>query len=32
VPFKFITYTLYAFPMMVVHVAICHIYIWWRYF
>jgi Na+/H+ antiporter NhaD/arsenite permease-like protein len=25
VPFKFITYTLYAFPMMVVHVAICHI-------
>jgi Na+/H+ antiporter NhaD/arsenite permease-like protein len=32
VPFKFITYTLYAFPMMVVHVAICHIYVWWRYF
>jgi len=32
VPFKFITYTLYAFPMMVVHVAICHVYIWWRYF
>jgi len=32
VPFKFITYTLYAFPMMVVHVAICHAYIWWRYF
>ena len=25
VPFKFITYTLYAFPMMVVHVAICHV-------
>jgi Na+/H+ antiporter NhaD/arsenite permease-like protein len=32
VPFKFITYTLYAFPMMVVHVAICHIYVWRRYF
>ncbi len=32
VPFKFITYTLYAFPMMVVSVAICHLYVWWRYF
>jgi Na+/H+ antiporter NhaD/arsenite permease-like protein len=32
VPFRFITYTLYAFPMMVVSVAICHVYIWWRYF
>jgi len=32
VPFRFITYTLYAFPMMVVHVAICNLYIWWRYF
>jgi Na+/H+ antiporter NhaD/arsenite permease-like protein len=32
VPFKFMTYTLYAFPMMVVHVAICHLYVWWRYF
>ena len=32
VPFKFMTYTLYAFPMMVVSVAICHLYIWWRYF
>ena len=31
VPFKFITYTLYAFPMMVVSVAICHVYVWWRY-
>jgi len=26
------TYTLYAFPMMVVSVAICHVYVWWRYF
>ncbi len=32
VPFSFITYTLYAFPMMVVSVAICHVYLWWRYF
>jgi Na+/H+ antiporter NhaD/arsenite permease-like protein len=32
VPFKFITYTLYAFPMMLVSVAICHLYVWWRYF
>jgi Na+/H+ antiporter NhaD/arsenite permease-like protein len=32
VPFSFMTYTLYAFPMMLVSVAICHVYIWWRYF
>ncbi|MGH6663406.1 MAG: SLC13 family permease [Pseudolabrys sp.] len=32
VPFSFITYTLYGFPMMVVSVAICHFYVWWRYF
>jgi Na+/H+ antiporter NhaD/arsenite permease-like protein len=32
VPFRFITYTLYAFPMMIVSVAISHVYIWWRYF
>ena len=32
VPFSFITYTLYAFPMMLVSVTICHVYIWWRYF
>lgn len=32
VPFRFITYTLYALPMMMVSVAICHIYLWWRYF
>ena len=32
VPFRFLTYTYYAFPMMVVSVAICHVYIWWRYF
>ena len=32
VPFSFISYTLYAFPMMIVSVAICHVYVWWRYF
>jgi len=32
VPFSFVTYTLYAFPMMVVSLTICHIYVWWRYF
>ena len=32
VPFKFVTYTLYAFPMMLVSVAISHVYLWWRYF
>jgi Na+/H+ antiporter NhaD/arsenite permease-like protein len=32
VTFRFITYTLYAMPMMVVSVAICHVYVWWRYF
>jgi Na+/H+ antiporter NhaD/arsenite permease-like protein len=32
VPFSFVTYTLYAFPMMVVSVAICNIYVWLRYF
>ena len=32
VPFRFLIYTIYAYPMMVVSVAICHLYIWWRYF
>ncbi len=32
VPFRFLTYTLYAAPMMVVSVAICNVYIWWRFF
>jgi len=32
VPFSFVTYSLYAFPMMLVSVAICHVYVWWRYF
>ena len=31
IPFGFWTYTKYAFGLMVVHVAICHAYLWWRY-
>jgi Na+/H+ antiporter NhaD/arsenite permease-like protein len=32
IPFRFWTYTAYAFPMMLVSIAICHVYIVWRYF
>src|SRR6266851_5535371 len=32
IPFRFMTYTMYAFPMMLVSAAICHVYVWWRYF
>src|SRR5262245_33712322 len=32
IPFRFVTYTLYAFPMMIASIAICHVYVWWRYF
>jgi Na+/H+ antiporter NhaD/arsenite permease-like protein len=32
VPFKFMTFSLYAFPLMLMSVAICHLYVWWRYF
>jgi len=32
VPFKFVTYSLYAFPMMLVSIGIAHLYVWWRYF
>jgi Na+/H+ antiporter NhaD/arsenite permease-like protein len=32
VPFRFVTYAFYGMPMMVVSVAICHVYVWWRYF
>ena len=31
IPFRFLTYTKHAFPMMVVHVAVCHAYLVWRY-
>jgi Na+/H+ antiporter NhaD/arsenite permease-like protein len=32
VPFRFITFSLYAFPMMLVSIAISHVYVWLRYF
>ena len=32
VPFRFLTYTLYAFPLMLMSVGIAHLYVWWRYF
>jgi Na+/H+ antiporter NhaD/arsenite permease-like protein len=32
VPFKFMTFSLYAFPLMLMSVAISHLYVWWRYF
>jgi Na+/H+ antiporter NhaD/arsenite permease-like protein len=32
IPFRLVTYTCYAFPMMLLSIAICHAYVWWRYF
>jgi Na+/H+ antiporter NhaD/arsenite permease-like protein len=32
IAFRFSTYTFYAFPMMLVSIAVCHAYVWWRYF
>ena len=32
VPFRFLTYTLYAAPMTVVSIAMANVYVWWRYF
>jgi Na+/H+ antiporter NhaD/arsenite permease-like protein len=32
VPFRFLTYTRNAFPMMLVSVAVCHVYVWLRFF
>jgi hypothetical protein len=32
VPFRFVTYALYGMPMMIVSIAISHLYVWWRYF
>lgn len=32
VPFRFLTYLKYAFPMMLVSVAIAQLYVWLRYF
>ncbi len=31
VPFRFMTYVKYAFPLMLMHIAICHVYLWLRY-
>ena len=31
IPFRFLRYTKIAFPLMILHVAICHIYLLWRY-
>ena len=31
IPFRFLTYAKLAFPLMVIHVAICHVYLLWRY-
>ncbi|MBM3568537.1 MAG: ArsB/NhaD family transporter [Alphaproteobacteria bacterium] len=31
VPFRFLTFLKYAFPMMLVSIAISHVYVWWRY-
>ena len=32
IAFGFVKYTLYALPMMVVSILICHVYVWLRYF
>jgi Na+/H+ antiporter NhaD/arsenite permease-like protein len=32
IAFGFVKYALYAFPMMIVSILICHIYVWLRYF
>jgi Na+/H+ antiporter NhaD/arsenite permease-like protein len=32
VAFGFVRFTLYGLPMMIVSVAICHVYVWLRYF
>lgn len=31
IPFRFMTFTKHALPMMIVHIAICHLYWVWRY-
>ena len=32
IAFGFLKYTLYALPMMIVSILICHVYVWLRYF
>jgi Na+/H+ antiporter NhaD/arsenite permease-like protein len=31
IPFGFMKYTRTAFPLMIIHVAIAHVYLLWRY-
>jgi Na+/H+ antiporter NhaD/arsenite permease-like protein len=31
IPFRFVTFTKHALPMMIVHIAVCHVYWMWRY-
>ncbi len=31
IPFRFLRYTKVAFPLMLIHVAVCHVYLLWRY-
>src|SRR5512134_3504923 len=31
IPFRFLRYTKIAFPLMLIHVAVCHVYMLWRY-
>jgi len=32
IPFSFVRYTAYAFPMMLLSIAVCQVYVWLRYF
>lgn len=32
ISFSFVKYTIYALPMMIVSIALCHVYVWLRYF
>ncbi len=32
IPFSFVRYTAYAFPMMLLSIAVCQLYVWLRYF
>ena len=31
IPFRFLTFTRHALPMMILHVGVCHVYWMWRY-
>jgi len=32
IPFRFMTFTLIAFPLMLIEIAICNVYVLWRFF